>query len=575
MDLLPDIVNKLSQSLFYQLAALLLLAGIMGFIGQKLKQPLIVVFIAVGLITGPDVLGLVEPAGSGDQSAIETLAKLGIALLLFMVGLKLNPTVLKSMGAIALITGGSQVAITTGLGMALCMAFGFGWQAALICGLGLAFSSTIIVVKLLSDQREIESLYGKMALGILIVQDIVVIMTLVVVSSLAQGGGETLSITDFGTIGLRLAILIAAVWLFTRYAADGLAHSLSRSSELMVIFAIGYAAALAAICDMLGLSKELGGLLAGVSLAPTAFRSAIYARLSSLRDFLLLFFFIGLGAQLSLDNITGQIVPALIISAFVLVGKPVIIMSIMGALGYRKRTSFQSSITMAQISEFSMILSAIALSGGLLNEAQFNIMTLTGMITIAVSTYLALSSVTIYKRIENALGVFERKEQHEGDFTEKIERHYDVIVFGLGRYGTAMAKKFQEGGAKILGVDFDPSMVREAQMAGIPAVYGDASDPEFPVFLPLETAHTIVLCIPHTVSGPMIVDTRRALTKTLRTLGFKGRIAVTSHRRERDSDEPEEDLPDLGVDVILRPYKDAAAAGADQIMSLEKEKTQT
>lgn len=562
-------IDHLSHSLFYQLAALLLLAGVLGFIGQKLKQPLIVVFIALGLLVGPDMLGVVQHTSEGDHSTIETLAELGIALLLFMVGLKLNPDMLRSMGSMALIAGFFQVTITTALGMGLTLSFGFSWQAALICGLGLAFSSTIIVVKLLSDQREIESLYGKMALGILIIQDLVVIVTVVVMSSLAQGESGGVSLSDFAKIGMNLVLILLVVWFFTKYLSHGLANALSRSSELMVIFAIGYASAFAAICDTLDLSKELGGLLAGISLAPTAFRTAIYARLASLRDFLLLFFFIGLGTNLSLSNIEEQLLPALVISAFVLLGKPLIIMIIMGGLGYRKRTFFQSGVVMSQISEFSLILSAVALSGGFLTEEQFNIMTLTGMITIGVSTYLALNSVTIYKKIENMLTFFERERVHEEDFTEKIDRKYDVIIFGLGRYGAAMAKRFQKAGHKILGVDFDPSSVKEAQRNGIPAIYGDASDPEFPAFLPLDHAHSVILCIPHAVTGPMIIDTRRSLTRALRSAGYTGRIAVTSHRREREGNLPEDELKDLGVDILLRPYHDAAQAGAEQIMALQ------
>ena len=562
------VLEYAKSSLFYQLAALLLLAGIAGFIGIRLKQPLIVIFIGVGLLAGPDMLGLVEQS---DYSTTGTLAKLGIALLLFMVGLKLNPEVIKQMGVIALIAGAAQVFLTASLGLGLCLALGFDLKAGIIGGLALAFSSTIIVVKLLSDQREIESLYGKMSLGILIIQDIVVIVTLVVMSSLAEGGQDALSPASFGLIGLKIAALIAFTWIFMRYVADAVVYNISQSSELMVIFALGYASALAAFCDSLGLSKELGGLLAGISLAPTAFRTAIYARLSSLRDFLLLFFFIGLGASLTLDNFASQIPIALIISAFVLLGKPIIIMTIMGLLGYRKRTYFQTGTVLAQISEFSLILSALALTAGFLTPEQFNIMTITGMITIAVSTYLAYNSSSLFKKLEGVLSVFERENIKEDDFTQKIDRKYDVIIFGLGRYGTAMAKRFQASGAKILGIDFDPSIVRDSQKIGIPTIYGDASDPEFPAFLPLSSAHTVVLCIPHAVTGPMIFDARRSLAKSLRQLGFKGRIAVTSHRRERDNDKPDEDLPDVGIDIILRPYKAAAEAGAEQILALERQ----
>ena len=571
------LLSHIQSSLFYELAALMLLAGVLGFIGQKLRQPLIVVFIGVGLLAGPDVMGIVVHQEE-HHNLVEILAELGISLLLFMVGLKLNPEVIRTMGVMALITGIAQVTLSTIIGAGLCLLLGFDMRAAVICGLGLAFSSTIIVVKLLSDQREIESLYGKMALGILIVQDLVVIITVVAMSGFSSEITPTTQdlMGQYGMTGLKLVGITLVIWIFTKYFADGLAHALSRSSELTVIFAIGFSAAMAALSDSLGLSKELGGLLAGISLAPTAFRTSIYARLSSLRDFLLLFFFIGLGTQLSFENIGDQIILAAGISLFVLIAKPLIIMGIMAALGYRKRTCFQTGIVLSQISEFSLILSAVALSAGFLSAEQFNIMTLTGMMTIGLSTYLTLSSAAIYRFFEKPLALFERSRLREGDFTSKIERDYDVILYGLGRYGTAMARHLQQDGARILGVDFDPDSVRKAQESGIPAIYGDAADPEFPSFLPLETAHTIVLCIPLAATSPLIADTRHSLSKGLRTLGFKGRIAVISHQRERDGNGlPQDlqdlsDLADLDVDIVLRPYQDAAEAGARQILDLRR-----
>jgi len=235
---------------------------------------------------------------------------------------------------------------------------GIDWLTALYVAVALTFSSTIIIVKLLSDKQEIDALHGKIALGFLIVQDIFVVLAMVVVSAIGLGGGEgegggSLVFLMLGALGM-----LAFVYVFIRYLANPLLHLVARSSELLVIFAVGWAAGFAAVADWIGLGKELGGLLAGVSLASTPMRDAIGSRLASLRDFLLLFFFLSLGAGLDLSTLGAQMGPAVVLSLFVLIGNPLIVLAIMGYMGYRKRTGFLAGLTVAQISEFSLIFMA-------------------------------------------------------------------------------------------------------------------------------------------------------------------------------------------------------------------------
>lgn len=463
--------------LFYEIAALLVLAAGVGFVGLMLRQPLIVSFIAVGILAGPSVFGIAR-----SDAQIDLLAELGIAVLLFLVGLKLDFNLVRTLGPVALVTGLGQVLFTTVFGFLIALALGLDALTAIYVAIALTFSSTIIIVKLLSDKREIDALHGRIALGFLIVQDVVVVIAMISLSAIGVGGasdGEGAAADVVRVLGYGLAML-AFVVVFIRYVANPLVERLSRAPELLVSFAIGWAALLAAVGHYLGFGKELGGLLAGVSLASTPFREAIAARLASLRDFLLLFFFIALGASLDLSVLGASVGSAIVLSLFVLIGNPLIVLSIMGAMGYRKRTGFLAGLTVAQISEFSLIFMAMGVTIGHVNEEALGLVTLVGLVTIAASTYMITFSHQLFAVFEPVLGVFERRRAAaEPDAGAETAQPHDVILFGLGRYGIGIAAALQNQGMRILGVDFSPGAVRYARAQGYDVVFGDATDPEF------------------------------------------------------------------------------------------------
>lgn len=336
-------MNELiTQSVFYEIALLLVVAAGVGLIGHLLRQPLIVSFIVVGILVGPAGMDIVR---SGEH--IELLAQLGIALLLFLVGIKLDVKLIQSLGVVSLMTGLGQVAFTSIIGFFIALALGLDPVTSLYVAVALTFSSTIIIVKLLSDKREVDSLHGRIALGFLIVQDIVVVFAMIVLSALGVGGQEDAGVREILTVLLAGIGMLALVLVFIRWIANPLTAILARSPELLISFGIAMAAMFAAAGDMFGLGKELGGLLAGVALASTPYREAISARLSPLRDFLLLFFFIGLGSRLDLSLLGENVPAALIFSVFVLIGNPLIVVVIMGLMGYRKRTGFLAGLTVA------------------------------------------------------------------------------------------------------------------------------------------------------------------------------------------------------------------------------------
>lgn len=541
----------MGENIFFQIAAILGLAAVIGGIGVWFKQPLIVSFIAVGIICGPDGLGLVQ-----DSKTLALLADLGIALLLFVVGLKLDLKLIRTMGPVALATGLGQVTFTSVVGFFIAIALGMEVLTAVYVAVALTFSSTIIIVKLLTDKKEIDALHGRIAVGFLIVQDIVVVIALIVLSSL--GGSDNIDVSigaELLMVAVKGALFIALIGLLMRYVLSGVSEKMAKTPELLVLFSITWAVVLAETGYMLGFSHEVGAFLAGVSLASTPFRETIGNRLTSLRDFLLLFFFIQLGGGLELSLLGAQLVPALILSVFVLVGNPIIVMIIMGVMGYRKRTGFLAGLTVAQISEFSLVLGALGVGLGHLTSESMGLITLVGLITIAVSTYLILYSYPIYERISPLLSVFERKIPYAEKKHEKEEPAggYDIIILGLGRFGNSIARRLFGRQRSILGVDFDPQMVTEWKSNGYPALYGDIEDPDLFETLPVKGATWVVNAIP-------LREGSLEFMKRLRDSGYEGKIAVTAQNRE------EELLcREAGADLVFRPHADAAEQAADAL----------
>jgi Kef-type K+ transport system membrane component KefB len=558
-------IDALIHSPFAEVAVLLVMAAAIGLFGILLRQPLIVSFIAVGLIAGPSALDVVH---SDEQ--IDLLSELGIAVLLFLVGIKLDVKLIRSLGQVALLTGLGQVLFTSVFGYLIGLALGLGHVASLYVAVALTFSSTIIIVKLLSDKREIDSLHGQIALGFLIVQDLVVVLAMIVLSAIGvgvagdggRGGGSVLSVLLSGVA------MVALVVLFVRYVANPLTERLSRAPELLVIFAIAMAAMFAAIGDIAGLGKEVGGLLAGVALASTPYRETIAARLAPLRDFLLLFFFIALGSTLDLSLLGAHVTGAVAFSMFVLVGNPLIVLAIMGAMGYRKRTGFLAGLTVAQISEFSLIFVAMGVSLGHVSEDALGLVTMVGLVTIAASTYMITYSHQLYAAFEPLLGIFERRgtPREPSEAAAHAEDGYKVIVFGLGRFGTAIGMRLQKRGIKVLGVDFNPLAVRRWRELGLATDFGDATDAEFVSELPLSRAEWVVSTVPIHPTGLSYEDTRTTLIQLTRAVGFHGRVAVASHHA-RDTEE----LLGAGADIVLEPFQDAADRAVELLCGAPEE----
>ena len=547
----------LEATVFYEIAALLMLASLIGLLGIWLRQPMIVSFIIVGMLAGPAGFDIVR-----STDYLELLSELGVTLLLFLVGLKLDLNLVRTLGVVALNTGLGQILFTSVVGFLICLGLGMSPIASLYVAVALTFSSTIIIVKLLSDKRELDALHGRIALGFLIVQDLAVVLAMAVMSALTASAAEETGLVDAALALAASAVPLILLWLVVSRVAHPILSRMAKAPELLIVFALGLAAAFAALGEYLGFSKELGGLIAGVALASTPFREAIGSRLTSLRDFLLVFFFISLGSHLDLRVVGDAVGPALLLSLFVLIGNPLIVMIIMGLMGYRKRTGFLAGLTVAQISEFSLIFIALGLGLGHLSEDAVGLVTLVGVITIGLSTYMILYSQPLYTFLEPYLGIFERKIAHR---EEKISdgahaARYDVILFGLGRYGRALHAGFRERGLSVLGVDFDPDVIRDWSHDHANVMYGDLFDPDMHESLPLGAARYVIIAVPPHEIGVTHQDPRVALVEEIRGRGFGGHIAAIA-RNDADGAM----LKSKGVDTTLRPFSDAAERAVERL----------
>ncbi|HVM53405.1 MAG TPA: cation:proton antiporter family protein [Acidimicrobiales bacterium] len=527
------------ESVFHQIAAVLFLAAAVGVAARRLRQPLIVAFILTGLLVGPSGLGIVR-----GQEEITVLADIGIALLLFVVGLKLDLHLIRSVGPVALAAGLGQVAFTSVIGFGIALVLGLSTTAAAYVAVALTFSSTIIIVKLLSDKGEVEAPHGRIAMGILIVQDLVVVVIMIVLSAFGGDGGSLA--VDLGRVLLVGAAFLAAIAVLMRWILPPLLHRLAQTPELLVLFAVAWAVALAAAGDALDFSEEVGAFLAGVSLASTQYRSAISARLVSLRDFLLLFFFIDLGARLEFTGVQSQVVPALVLSLFVLVGNPVIVMAITGFMGYPSKIGFRTGLTVAQISEFSLIFAALGLDLGHIDEEAVGLITTVGLITIALSTYAILGADGLYRRLEPVLGVFERNRSKDADFEVGTGPPPEVVLVGLGRSGRPLAERFSEAGIAVLAVEIDPELLHTWADDDVRTTYGDIEDPELLGSLPLDAARWIISTTADTTAN-------LALLHAAQHHGFEGRVAVSAHGPEDGRR-----LEEAGADLVLLPFDIAA-----------------
>lgn len=476
------------ENLFIEFGLILIIASIIGLIIRKLKQPLIIAYILTGILLGPTFFNLIKPS-----ETLNVLSEIGISFLLFLVGLSLNFNHVKNLGKISLIAGLGQVVFTAIFGLLFIKIMKFDNITSIYISLALTFSSTIIVVKLLTDKEELDTLYGRIAVGILLVQDFLALFMLVILSSLNQNTGINL----LTLLIIKFISLVLVVFLTTKFLLEKLFNIAAKSKELLFITSIAWCFLISGLAFLLGLSIEIGSFLAGISLAILPFSYDIINKIKYLRDFFIVMFFVSLGIQFSFGSIYGLIGPAIALSLFVLLGNPLIVMILMGLFGYKKRTGFMTGIAIAQISEFSLILMAIGLKLGHLTQEVVSLVTLVGIITITGSAYMIIYNDKIYKKLSKYLTIFEKKNIIEDFKLHEEHKSYEIIIIGGDRGSFNLIKHLKKEKKKFLIIDFNPKIINRLVKEKVANIYGDVSDYEIIEKIKLYKPKIIISTIPN------------------------------------------------------------------------------
>ena len=516
-----------------ELAFVIIFAALLGIVMRLLRQPLILAYLATGLLISTLGLGsIVSP------QAFSLFSDLGIMLLLFLVGLEINYTSIRLVGKQAVLLGLGQILFTFLVGYVIAKLFSFSTLSAAYISIALTFSSTIIVVKLLSEKKELNSLYGKLSIGFLLVQDFIAILLLVLLTGIQQG--ETISLLPIATTVIKgMGLFAIMIWL-GRKAIPHLLDRLNRSQELLFLISLAWLFLVAVVVNKLGFSIEIAGFLAGIALANSYENFQIASHMRPLRDFFLMIFFVMLGASVVVFDFAGLGWPILIFSLFVLIGNPLIVLILMGMMGYRRRTSFMTGVTMAQISEFSLILAALGLKLGHIDQSIVGLITAVGVITIVSSTYLIVHGDRIVRYLWKFLSVFERLHPLKEDGLLDDTLHKPYILIGAQRIGHIIASHLPK--EHLLIIDFDPSVVERFRRHGYTVVLGDVADRDI-----IEAAHfeqaKLVIC-----TSPSLEDNLTLLTALRRTPGRKRLIL----RADNDSDSTI--LYKKGAYYVIRPH---------------------
>lgn len=521
------------SNVFSEISIVIALASLVALIMRLLKQPLIIGHIITGIIAGPSLLKLIHA-----DASFAGLSDMGVALLLFIIGLDLSVKTLSRVGKAVFTTTVVQIGSVTAVGYAVSQLLGYGRMESAILGLGLALSSTIIIVKLLNDKKETGRLYAQIAIGVLLLQDIIATIAKI---GLAARSGEGDTLQTIAILALRGILIGAGMWLFVKVIIPLLNKTLEHSKELLLLFSLGWGLGLALLFKKAGFSIEIGALFAGVSLASLPYSHEMASRLKPVRDFFLVIFFITLGQSMSPGQLGGVVGQALALTLIVVFIKPLSVLISMGGLGYTKRASFKAAVAMSQVSEFSLVFLVAAKNSGFVGEQASAALTLTALITFAISTYLIKYDDSLFAKLEPNLRLFERHVTKTSDNRKGLQ-NYPIVLFGYRKGGHEFLRTFANMGKRYVVIDYDPENVETMERRGINYIYGDATDPELLDEINLAKSKLVISTI-----GDL--ETNHLLAHWLTTHNPNAVFVCSADRAEHASD-----LYAEGASYVMMPH---------------------
>ena len=510
------------HDILFQISVAILIATAFAFIANWLRQPVILAYIAAGI-----VVGSTEGFGWVETHAIEPISELGLILLLFMIGLEIDLKKLRRSGPAVLATGIGQFAICVLLGLAF-----FSWGRfdlspgkfdAIYLAIAFSLSSTMIVVKLLYDKFELDSVPGRITLSILVFQDVWAILFLAVQPNLRSPSPAPLIVS----LVKGLAIVALAL-LVTRYVLPVLFKSIAKLPELMVIGALAWCFGISLLAHQLKLSWEMGALIAGVAISTFPYNLNVVAKVISLRDFFITLFFVSLGTKIPRPT-KELLLLSLIASVFLIASRFISITPILRFFRLGNRVSFIPALNLSQISEFSLVICALGVGLGHISESVLSIVVYTLAITSVLSTYAILGNHAIFQKVNpvlKRLGLRDLDDEHPED---KKQLGRPIVFLGFSRYASSLLHELierQPGIEKdIAVVDFNPQVKGELDRRGIFSIYGDVSHADVLHHANVHTAQVMLSTIPDSI---LKGTTNARLLRQLLAMGPEDNVVVTA-----------------------------------------------
>jgi Kef-type K+ transport system membrane component KefB len=519
-----------SEAIIFDIALILILCAMFAFVARMLRQPLIPAYVLAGVVIGPLVFGFVK-----NMDLINAFSEIGIAFLLFTAGLEISFRKIKeaNLKKIAVI-GVLQVGVIFGVVLLLADFLGLSVMQAAYVGVILAFGSTMVDIKLLADRNELVTLHGRLVLGILLLQDLVAIVAIVFFT----GGGF-----DVGLLGVAFAKLggiLLLAFLLQRFVLNRLFSFAARSNEFLFLCSLAVLFFFIVLAYLSELSIVIGAFIAGVSLANSPFKVELESRISPLRDFFAILFFVALGIQLVFSGVGARLV--LVLSLFVgaLVLKPLITLVLLRVTGYQPRTSFLTAICLAQLSEFSLIIGAIGVSGGVLDASLFSVIVLVSIVTMSLTPYFVKYKSGLYTFFRYPIRSLKFLPVHEV-LTYENRKPKEILLIGSHRMGGALMEELLDRKDELLVVDYNPEVIGVLMKKKVSCVYGDVCSPELLDKIDLSGLKLIVSTIPD-------YEQTVYLLKKLRKVAPHARIVVTGSRISETLK-----LYELGADYVVTP----------------------
>lgn len=502
--------------LFIELSLIVFIATLVAIIMRLLKQPLIVGYILSGILVGPYALNILHA-----NEEVELFAKIGISTLLFIVGLHLNPDTIRETGRGAIVSSTIQIVLTSLFGFGISHLFGWDIISSLLVGLAMSFSSTIIVLKLLSDSGDLNKLYGKISVGMLLVEDLVATFALLIIAVLGnEATNQGISMVVFD-LAMKGGLAFICLYICAKYILPKFSYFLAHTPELLFLFSISWGLGLAALFSSLGFSIEIGALVAGVTLSVSPYAQEIGSRMKPLRDFFIIIFFVVLGSHLVFSDLPSLIYPILAFSALALFIKPLVVIFAVNLAGYRPRTGFLAGSILGQISEFSLIMVTLAHTSNLIDGKVVSLIAMVAIISIVGSTYVAAGAHRFQNFLRPVLNFISLRKKTKREVRMHCEQS-DVLIFGYDRVGFDFVQAAQKLESSYMVVDINPKSIKKLQEEGVPFSFGDAEDVEFLHDICFSESKIVVSTIPD-------FRTNMLLLRTYRKTNSEGIIILISH----------------------------------------------